>query len=321
MVPQNRSDWLQRGSGMHQECGVKPHVALTLWRRCVCHCSPPKRAAQHPSRVISIYFYTALTAPADPLLCSVAMWAAVGGAGLFRRPRSMGNSAGVSGHRSPVGRWLLSEVSSILSLHGTCKGEGEPGKCDPEEEEENSWGTLGQGVTTKCGSHQTLPGVLGTSLVCQRAALSGCSSALHLAVQGGGVCCAAVRVNTATAWCQPSRSQDLSTHHTLNIKPANKYNQQGWQNLFSFHSSFVLLTLHGHQQLISCICNSNCNYIKRFALTVSSFDSTVAPEKKLLICTPAAEQNVVDDQAAVCRSTKNPTMWFTQQWYSWTARN
>lgn len=119
MVPQNRSDWLQRGSGMLQECGVKPHVALTLWRRCVCHCSPPRCAAQHPSRVISIYFYTALTAPADPLLCSVAMWAAVGGAGLFTRPTSMGNSAGVSGHRSAVGRWLLSEVSSILSLHGT----------------------------------------------------------------------------------------------------------------------------------------------------------------------------------------------------------
>ncbi|RMC14433.1 hypothetical protein DUI87_09529 [Hirundo rustica rustica] len=38
------------------------------------------------------------------------------------------------------------------------------------------------------------------------------------------------------------------------------------------------------------ICNSNCNYIKHFALTVSSFDSTAAPDKRPLICTPVAEK-------------------------------
>lgn len=50
-------------------------------------------AAQCPSNVISIYLDTALTTPANPLLCFISMWTAVGGAVLLRRPKSMWNSA------------------------------------------------------------------------------------------------------------------------------------------------------------------------------------------------------------------------------------
>lgn len=217
MVPQNRSDWLQRGSGMHQECGVKPRVPLTFGRRCVCHCSPPRAAAQCPSKVISIYLHTSLMAPADPLLCSVAMWAAVGGAGLLRRPRSMGNSAGVSGHRSSVGRWLLSEVSSILSLRGT-ETLHVRGKM-------NWWNMAQEKRKRITGAHQHWGRGSLQSLAHTRHCLVSwthpwCANVLpclgaawHSPWQcsGGGVLCAAVGVDTATAWCQPTSPFHIKT--------------------------------------------------------------------------------------------------------------
>lgn len=136
-----------------------------------------KSAAQCPSDVISICLQIAPTTPADPLLCFISMWAAVGGAVLLRRPKSMWNSApalGLWGQRS-VWRLLLPAVSSILSLHGTeletphGRGKVRLVKYGPAEEEEGIWGTstLGQWATTKHGSHQRAPSVLGTSLMCQ----------------------------------------------------------------------------------------------------------------------------------------------------------
>lgn len=56
-----------------------------------------KSSAQCPSNVISIYLHTAVMTPADPLLCFISMWAAVGGAELLRRPKSVWNSAPVLG--------------------------------------------------------------------------------------------------------------------------------------------------------------------------------------------------------------------------------
>lgn len=102
MVPQNSSDWLQWGLGMHKECEVKPHVLLTSLRRCVIAAST-KTASQCPSDIISVYVYTVLTATIDPLLCFMSMQVAKGGAVLLRGPRRMWNPAPALGF---WGQWI-----------------------------------------------------------------------------------------------------------------------------------------------------------------------------------------------------------------------
>lgn len=327
MVPQNRPDWLQRGSGMHQECGVKPRVPLTFGRRCVCHCSPPKSAAQCTSKAISIYFHGPCR-PSALLRCHVS---SCGRSWALQKAQKYGKlswgqwSQVISGEMAPI--WGQLHPFSPWDRDAARKGEDEPVKYGPGEEEENSWGTptLGQGVTTKCGSHPTLPGVLGTSLVCQCAALSGYCT---WQCSGGGVLCSAVRVDTATAQCQHTspcfssgitRSQDFSTDHTFNIKTSKWTPPARLTELIYFSHQFYavdslrtsatyLPDLQYQLQLHQAFC-THCFIIWQHCCSRQEATG-------LHSCSWA---KVVDDQ--VCRSTKSPTMWFTQQWYSRTARN
>lgn len=182
---------------MHQECGVKPRVPLTFGRRCVCVTAAPPDVLLSPSKAISIHPHTALTAPADPSALLRCYVSSCGRSWALQKAQKYGKlswgqwSQVISGEMCPV--WGQLHPFSPWDRDTACQGEGEPVKYGPGEEEENIWGTatLGQRVTTKRGSHHTLPGVLGMSLVCQCSALSGYSWALHLAVQWwwGIVCC------------------------------------------------------------------------------------------------------------------------------------
>ena len=64
-----------------------------------------KTASQCPSDIISVYVYTVLTAPIDPLLCFISMQVAMGGAVLLRGPRRMWNQAPAPGF---WGQWTPS---------------------------------------------------------------------------------------------------------------------------------------------------------------------------------------------------------------------
>lgn len=84
---------------------------------------------------------------------------------------------------------------------------------------------------------------------------------------GGGVLCAAVRVDTATVWYQPTspcffqwdhQSQDLSTGHTLDIKTSKQIQPARLTELIFFSHQFyaidspgtsVTCLLHLQQQL------------------------------------------------------------------------
>lgn len=173
-----------------------------------------KSAAQGPSDVISICLQIAPTTPADPLLCFISTWAAVGGAVLLRRPKSMWNSApalGLWGQWS-VWRLLLPAVSSILSLHGTeletphRRGKVTLVKYGPAEEEEGIWGTstLGQWSLPSMAHNRECP-VSWAPPTCAKAKATSLWYSLahtwHPSVAVVVYCPLLVRMDAAIAWC------------------------------------------------------------------------------------------------------------------------